>query len=152
MRDAVKADADAIAAVQASATRALRLTYRPSVETLAKAPPLRRWERMLVAVRGARVIGSVRSRPRDGYLHLVALGVLARQRRKGVARALVAGAEAKARRAGLRGLSLYTVRETGNEEVFRKLGFRTVRAEVSRLFESDRHPVLTELFMTLRFR
>ena len=47
-------------------------------------------------------------------------------------------------------LKLYTVKETGNVEVFRRLGFTVAAEREDDLFESDRFEKLTEVEMIMQ--
>jgi GNAT superfamily N-acetyltransferase len=68
-------------------------------------------------------------------------------RPKGVARAPLEHVATIAAKAGTRLLRLSTVAETGNVEVFERLGFRTVSEKEDDLVESDAWEVLTDVTM-----
>ena len=78
----------------------------------------------VVAIVDGTVVGTVRYGVIGDRIHLVRLGVDPKHRRAGVARALVAFVARQAESAGLRALSLYTVRATGNVKIFDRLGFQ----------------------------
>jgi len=64
-----------------------------------------------------------------------------------VLRALVEYLGNLARTEGLRALSLYTVKQTGNVPVFERLGFHSVREEPAKWAVSDCNGELTDVFM-----
>jgi len=61
---------------------------------------------------------------------------------------LIKELERIARKSACETLALYTVRETGNVKIFDRMGFVVKSEEPSRLFESDRYKLLTEVFMS----
>lgn len=127
VRHATPADDEGVARVQDSATATLRTIYRPlpiRMERFAeRAPRLTR----LVVVDGEEIVGTVQYELLGQRLHLINLGVLAERRRAGVARHLVDALVQIATAAGANRLSLYTIRETGNVDVFTRLGFKPMR-------------------------
>ena len=126
VRHATAADTDGVARVQDSATATLRLLYRPLPSRIQRyaerAPRLTR----LVAIDGDDIVGTVEYELLGQRLHLINLGVLAQRRRGGVARHLIDALVQIATAAGANRLSLYTIRETGNVDVFARLGFTVV--------------------------
>jgi ribosomal protein S18 acetylase RimI-like enzyme len=68
-------------------------------------------------------------------------------RRRGVARSLLVDLIQTARAMGALRLSLYTIREAGNVDVFQRLGFRVVDEHIDVYFESARHACLHEAYM-----
>ncbi|HTL32777.1 MAG TPA: GNAT family N-acetyltransferase [Kofleriaceae bacterium] len=142
IRPAVAADEPGIAAVAESALAVLRRIYRPTPAAIARKHEQRKLPR-LVAVAGTEIVGTVEYALAEDRLHLMSLFVLASHRRQGVARALV---DELAKLAGTRPLSLNTVRETGNVAVFERLGFSTVREEVTHDLVGE--SVLHDVYMT----
>lgn len=70
-------------------------------------------------------------------------------RRQGVARALVEALAGLARELGLRALVAGTVKETGNVEIFVRLGFRVVSEKVDVYSVSDAYTTLTDVELRL---
>lgn len=147
IRHAEPRDAEGIADVCASAARVLRPVYRPK-------PSVAKWRaeradrsRRLVACREDRVVGTVEYYFEDGDLCLLGLFVHHDFRRQGVGRQLVAHADQIARAAGVPRVTLWCIRETGNEAVFQRWGFETVHAAETDMFESDRHATLVDVQM-----
>lgn len=104
----------------------------------------------LVAASNGRVVGSVSYRVRGGRLHLFNLVVDAKYRGSGIARALVAGLEPLAARAGAKQITLQTVAELGMEPLFHKLGYQAKSSGREFLFTSDRDRALTTVYMVKR--
>jgi ribosomal protein S18 acetylase RimI-like enzyme len=81
---------------------------------------------------------------------VVVLGVHPDFRRQGVARALLQALDRIGRQQGAKRLHLFTVKETGNVEVFRRLGFAVVAGRADEFSESDRFETLTDVEMAKR--
>lgn len=146
MREATAADAAGIAKVHDSAIATLRRVYRPLPIRIdryaARAPHLRR----LVALDGDEIVGTVEYEVLPGdRLHLINLGVREDQRKRGVARHIVEAAARIAKAADAHLLSLYTIRETGNVQVFERLGFIVVREGAALDYVSEQP--LNEVYM-----
>ena len=137
VRQAVPEDAGGIEVVQASAAAALRRTYRPNAKALANKSRISRNLGRLVALLDDRVVGTAAYYVEGGRLRIVGLGVLEECRQRGVARALVGFLLEFAAEQGLEGIGARTVRETGNVDVFEKLGFRVVSDVKDEYSESD---------------
>ena len=103
----------------------LRSVYRPKESATAADSP----ELGVIAEVDNRIVGTVRYRIEAEKLHLRGLAVEASYRRQGIGRALLAHCSRIAKSEGLRALSLYTIKETGNVSFFERLGFRVVRGE-----------------------
>ncbi len=103
----------------------LRRVYKPKDSAAAASSPGIR----LVAEIDRRIVGTVRYEIEAQKLRIRGLAVKACHRRTGVGRALVEHCSGVAKSAGLRSLSLYTIKETGNVGFFERLGFRIVREE-----------------------
>ena len=147
VRDAAAADRAAIVELERLATEDLRKVYRPTAVALQQRAALDPQLRHLVAVVTGLLVGIVHYKIEDDQLSFLGLAVHPGFRRRGIAAALVAELEAICRRNDCRALTLWTVRETGNVEIFQRLGFAAEFEEPSRLFESDTFPSLSEVFM-----
>ena len=137
-------DAAGIERVKASALATLRKTYRPTQKAISAKETLSADLTQLVAVCDDRVVGKVEYRIEGDRVHFLSLDVHLDSRRQGVARRLLAELDAIGKKSGDTKLSTYTVTQTGNVEIFRRLGFRVVSEEPTDLFESDQHAALTE--------
>lgn len=145
IRHAVPEDAGGIGLVQGSATAALRRTYRPNARALANRSRISRDLQRLVALVDGRVVGTTQYYVERGCLRIVGLGVAEEYRRRGIARALVNFLLGLAADEGLEGIGARTIRETGNVQVFEKLGFRVVSDVKDEYSESDIYPELRDV-------
>lgn len=149
VREPKPEDQEALEAIRSSATNKLRETYRPNQDALRIKEALGNSEECLVAEFDGRLAGTLRYYVGQDKLALLGLGVSENYRRKGIAKVLIQGLVLIARKMELPKLSLWCVKETGNVEIFQKLGFAPVEEKNSELFESDKHDVLTEVRMEL---
>jgi len=129
------------------ATLDLRKVYRPNDTAVQRRKKLGRLVK-LVAVVDGRIVGTAQYQIRNRQLSFLGLGVHPAVRRRGVATAVIKELERIARKSDCETLALYTVRETGNVKIFERMGFVVKSEEPSRLFESDRYKLLTEVFMS----
>jgi N-acetylglutamate synthase-like GNAT family acetyltransferase len=143
IRPATDDDNVAAEAIARRAFDELRRVYRPNGSTTAAGLPMVR----LVAEIGGQIIGTITYAVQSDRLHLRGLAVDAGCRRTGAARELIEYAGDIARTEGLRALSLYTVKQTGNVPVFERLGFHTVREEPATWAVSECGGELTDVFM-----
>jgi ribosomal protein S18 acetylase RimI-like enzyme len=147
VRQAVPEDEAAVKTVDALATATLRETYRPNQAALDNKARLAARLNRLVATSEGRIVGTVRWYRQDECIRILGLGVHPDFRRRGVARELLASLAAMGRREGATHLRLYTVKETGNVDIFTRLGFHVVAEQEDRFSESDKHAKLTEVEM-----
>lgn len=147
IREAIASDADALDAVRASGRATLRETYRPNQQALANKQAISAEQTTLVAEADGRVVGAIEYSVKSDRVHFLSLDVLAEYRRQGVAAQLIEELARISRSAGMTKLSTYTVVQTGNCEIFQRLGFRIVSEEPSPYFESDRFAEITEAYL-----
>ncbi|MHC5039614.1 MAG: GNAT family N-acetyltransferase [Planctomycetota bacterium] len=147
VREAKPEDLKAARAVSALAEADLRRVYRPTAEAIQRkadrSPVLTR----LVALRDGEIVGTVEYEVTEDRVQLLGLDVHPEHRRLGVARALVVRIAERGAEEGARILSLYTIKETGNAEIFERLGFQIVEEAPAQDFESDTFDILTEYRM-----
>lgn len=101
----------------------------------------------LVAVEDGKIIGTVKYRVDRDRLHMIGLAVLPHRRHQGVARCLVDDLYRVASEQHCSVVSLSTIRQTGNVEVFERLGFYVVREQPDSLAESVTGESLTDVYM-----
>lgn len=147
VREAETTDSAGIEIVKASAIATLRETYRPRQKAVDHKQAISATLTQLVAISDGRVIGTVQYVVMGDRLHFLSLDVDSEWRRQGVARRLIAELEESAKSAGALRLSTYTVTQTGNCEIFRRLGFTVVSEEPTDFFESVRYSELTESYL-----
>ena len=143
-------DAAGVRMVEAAATATLRETYRPNQAALANKARLAGRLTRLVATIGGKVVGTLQYHVESGVIGIIGLGVAPEFRRRGVARALLSHLEAMGKKEGATRLHLYAVKHTGNVEVFKRLGFRTVAEREDRFSESDKYETLIDVEMEKR--
>lgn len=140
-------DAAAIKTVDAAATATLRKTYRPNQAALANKARLSTRLKRLVATVDGQIVGTVQYYVEKDSVRVIGLGVHPDFRCQGVAHALLRFLEAAGREGGATRLHLYTVKQTGNVEVFCRLGFIVIAERKDEFSESDTHQFLTDVEM-----
>ncbi|MBW7900757.1 MAG: GNAT family N-acetyltransferase [Rhodocyclaceae bacterium] len=143
-------DTEAVDLITAACTRELRRVYspKPSAEPILRN---RSDSSRIVAVDDAEAIVGVAECIRHASaVYVQGIAVAPTHRRCGVAADLLAYGASLAAGAGCPALELATIKETGNVEIFCRLGFRVIEERVSdRFWSHDERPV-TEV--TLRRR
>jgi N-acetylglutamate synthase-like GNAT family acetyltransferase len=147
VREATDLDAAELKSVSESAIATLRETYRPTAEAIAHRDSIVEALAQLVGVIDGKVVGSVEYHVEDDRVRFLSLFVHEDYRHRGVGRSLVDELEQVGKRRGLRCLSAYTVTQTGNPEVFQRMGFDVVSEEPADIYESERFESLTEVYM-----
>lgn len=142
-------DQEEIQCLSAAATASLRQTYRPKKKAIENKARMSSSLQRLVAIVDGRVVGTVQYYMENRSVCLLGLGVHADYRQKGVARCLIRYLEKIGKRESATQLKLHTVKETGNVDIFRRLGFTVVAEREEDLFESDRFDKLTEVELTM---
>jgi len=147
MRPAEPADAAAVQTVDAAATVTLRETYRPNQAARANKARLAAGLKRLVATIDGHVVGTVRYYVENHKVRVIGLGVHPDLRSRGVARKLMRFLESAGKDEKAYCLHLFTVKQTGNVEVFSRLGFRVIAERKDEFSESDTHHTLTDVEM-----
>ncbi|MCH8543366.1 MAG: GNAT family N-acetyltransferase [Alcanivorax sp.] len=122
VRDARSDDHAALQALRQEVTNALRRIYLPKEEVSGLRRVMPRFD-TLVAIVDGELIGTLEYTLAHEAVYLQGLGVAEAWQGQGVARRLVDAAAALADRYPLPRLELCTIRETGNVQVFERLGF-----------------------------
>lgn len=143
-------DLASIQEVDAAARASLREIYRPSREALINKSRMGPHLRRLVAIIDGRVVGTVQYHVDGHSLGVVGLGVHPDVRRRGAARSLVRWLREIALNERADRLHLYTVKETGNVEIFEGLGFTVISEREDEFSESDRFDKLIAVEMEMR--
>lgn len=147
VRVATPTDAEAVSEISALAITLLRKTYRPTQAALVSQstcpPPYTR----LVILLHDRVVGTVRYTLEADRIHLIGLFVHPQFQQQGIARQLIQALTEIGQQRNVRCLSLHTVKETGNADIFEKLGFATIREQADQQSESDLYAQLTDVYM-----
>ncbi len=99
----------------------------------------------LVAVENGTPIGTAEFKVADSRAHVIGLAVHPDWRRRGIARRLLEAIVNTGRSAGATKLSLYSIVQTGNLEIFEKLGFCVVHESAAENLIGDQP--LTEAYL-----
>ena len=147
VRDATAADEPAAREISRRAFAELRAVYVPTAG-LAEAARQEsgRYARLVAEVDGA-IAGTLTWAVEGDRVHVRALAVAHAHRRHGVARALVERCAAHGRDRGLRAVSAYAIRETGNVAVFERLGFAVVREQMTATATTPEGRPVTEVYL-----
>ena len=94
-------------------------------------------------------VGTVRIKVVNDRLHLIGLGVIEDFRNLGIGKAIIQYSKKLASEKNLKYLSLYTIKETGNIDLFKKFGFKLVHQEKTDAFIGVSCDVLHEVYMEL---
>ena len=147
IRKSNKRDVNSIELLSSAANESLRKIYRPTKQTLAKKDKLLSNTTRLVATVDNIIVGTVLYKLKEECIHLIGLSVLPEFQKTGVATKLVNETERIGRRNDLKYISLYTIKQTNNVQIFNKLGFKSVSEEADKLCESDIYDKLTVVHM-----
>ncbi|MBP85705.1 MAG: hypothetical protein CMJ64_03155 [Planctomycetaceae bacterium] len=147
IRIAVESDVPALESVARSAIATLRKIYRPTAKAIARKRTIVPELQQLVAVLDGQVVGSVEYRIKGDRVHFLSLFVHEDYRRQGIGKELLAELEGVGRWLGAQRLSACTVKETGNPEIFRHMGFIVLSEEPTDLYQSDKFDRLHESYM-----
>lgn len=136
-----------IQAVDAAATATLRQTYRPNQRALINKVRLDTHLRRIVATIEDRVVGTVRYSVDNQSVRVIGLGIHPDFRRQGIARELLRSLEEIGKGERAIRLHLHTVKQTGNVDVFKRLGFTVIAEREDEFAESDRYQKLIDVEM-----
>ncbi len=147
IRIAQSSDLDMARSLTRESFQSVRGVYRPRPKSIRNPNSHAIDETKLIASLDNQDVGTATLIVRGDVLCVVGLGVLTPFRGRGVARQLLHRASAEARAQGCTTVRLQTIRQTGNEVIFQKLGFHWVHEETARWCVSDRFDVLHEVTM-----
>jgi nickel-dependent lactate racemase/N-acetylglutamate synthase-like GNAT family acetyltransferase len=148
VREAEAADHVAIHEVSGLAVQALRRIYQPTGSP-SDQPRVALAGRLVAEIDGE-IVGTVGYRLGNDLLHIIGLMVHPDHWRQGVARRLIESLLQIAGTNGLRSLSLFTVKETGNVPIFERLGFKVITECEAADLQSVSGAALTEAYMEMR--
>lgn len=131
VREPELSDAEALKEVKALAVAPLRQIYRPAQAGFAERAAKDHRRRPFVCEHEGRVVATVEIEDRRDTYHLVGPLVHPDFQRQGIARLLIDYIAEIAREQGKQALSLNTVKQTGNVEIFSRLGFQVVSESVA---------------------
>jgi predicted GNAT family acetyltransferase len=140
-------DAESVREVNAASVATLRKVYRPSQAALTRKSKRKKLRTSLVCVSQGKIVATVDYEKDDDTLHVMGPMVLPAYRRKGIARFIMDHLAEIAMQSGKRALSLNTIKQTGNVEIFTKLGFCPHRESPSEWTESVSGEDLVDVYM-----
>ena len=140
-------DSRGIASLQEMAFASVRHVYRPKQGAKPDSHANEHGVVKIVALHRDSLVGSITAIPERSHLRLSTLAVRPNHRRRGVARLLIAHAERLAVTDGCSTMILNTIRETGNADVFTRLGFVITNETVADWCTSESFAVLHDLTM-----
>jgi len=132
-----------------SAVATLRETYRPTQRAIDSKAQRNLSCQRLVATTNDRVVGTVQYYHDNQCVSVIGLDVHTDYRKKGVARRLIHHIKKIGTKEDANILKLHTIKETGNVEVFKRLGFKVALEQIDVLFESDKFEKLTDVEMIM---
>lgn len=148
VREFLSSDTEPVNFIMSSCTQELRKVYAPKPTTTLVSQTQANPSRIVAVNPKGTVIGVAECFYRAPVLYVQGIAVAPTYRRHGVATDLLAHCNSLAAEAGLNALEIATIKETGNAEIFYRLGFFVVDERVSdRFWRHDKQPV-TEI--TLR--
>jgi N-acetylglutamate synthase-like GNAT family acetyltransferase len=147
IRESVIQDEPAIKEVSSLAIASLRKVYRPTKEAIARKANTAKQRTCLVCVYENKVVGVVEYEKAESMLHIIGLSVYPSHQRKGIAGLFINYLGQIARKLGASGLSLYTIKQTGNVEIFSKLGFQVIKESPAQWVKSVTGDDLIDVYM-----
>ena len=131
-------------AIAKAAFSELRSVYSPTKTAIANKQDSTAY---VVAKMGQTVVGTLQYFDEGDRIYVFDVAVDANYRRQGIARRLIDFVSDTARNLGHKIVSTRTIRETGNVEIFEKLGFHVVKEETAKWCVSDRYPTLHDVYL-----
>lgn len=147
LRLATPADLTAAEDVSKRAYLRLRDVYRPTAAATVRRDQGRQDYERLVGECNGRIVATLEYRSSSDSLHVRGLAVDPDDQGRGVGSVMIDEVVHVAHSMGLSTISLFTVRETGNVELFEHLGLRVVSEQVATWCKSDRYAHLHEVRM-----
>lgn len=150
IREANHNDKEALERIQLAANVTLRKTYRPIAgkESLIPATPVDL--KFVVALVDNNIAGACGYAVDGDIMWTERMGILDEYRRHGVARAIFSYLSNVAMKQGASRIRGHIVVQTGNVNIWRKMGFEVIRESPSLAYESDVFSELSEAIVELR--
>lgn len=143
VRTFLASDAEPVNIIVASCTRELRKVYVPKPDAENIFQNQQHSSRIVAMDYTETIVGVAECIGRASALYVQGIAVAPKHRRRGVATDLLAHSASLALDAGLSALEIATIKETGNVEIFCRLGFLVIEERVSERFWShDEQPVI----------
>jgi ribosomal protein S18 acetylase RimI-like enzyme len=143
-------DEKELAIIDRQATDLLRQTYRPTQAGYANKSRISRNLKRLVAVVEGKCVGTTQYYIEVGIIRISGLAVHAAYRRRGVAHGLISHVVDLAIKQSCRAVRLSTIKETGNDSIFERLGFEIIGENMDALCEGVNGQKVTDIEMEHR--
>ncbi len=134
-------------AIAKAAFSELRSVYSPTPTAISNQPKSTAY---VVAKMGQTVVGTLQYFDEGNRIYVFDLAVDTQYRHQGIARQLIDSTCEIARSLGYKTVSTRTIRETGNVEIFERLGFGVVKEETAKWCVSDRYKILHDAYLERR--
>ena len=131
-------------AIAKAAFSELRSVYSPTQTAITNQPKSTAY---VVVKMGQTVVGTSQYFDEGDRIYLFDVAVDANHRRQGIARRLIDFVSDIARSLGYKIVSARTIRETGNVEIFERLGFSVVKEKIAEWCVSDKYPTLHDVYL-----
>ena len=131
-------------AIAKAAFSELRSVYSPTQAAIANQPKSTAY---VVAKIGQTVVGTLQYFDEGDRIYVFDVAVDMQYRRQGIARNLIDFVSDIACTLAHGIVATRTIKETGNLEVFEKLGFSVVKEETAKWCVSDRYPTLHDVYL-----
>lgn len=146
VRAYITTDAESVQIIMASCTGELREIYAPIPQAeIVSANHSSPNSRVVAVDHTETVVGVAECIVRPTALYVQGVAVAPTHRRRGVATALLGYIAKLAIDLGLPALQVATIKETGNVEVFKRLGFTVIEEQISERFRGKHGPPVTEV-------
>ena len=147
IREKAVTDKHRVAEIIDLATADLRRVYRRATNTGTPGVNAEITPITLVAVEASLIVGVVDYCIEPDSLYIRCLAIHPQYRRRGIARALIQAIEEIANREGKLKLTLSTIKETGNPQIFTRLGFTVFKDILTETFEGVNGQAVTKTDM-----
>lgn len=146
VRAFIATDAESVQLIMTSCTSELRAIYAPKPQAeIVSADHSSPNSRVVAVDHADTVIGVAECIAHPLALYVQGIAVAPTHRRRGVARALLCYIATLAVDLGLPSLQVATIKETGNVEVFKRLGFAVIEERTSERFLGQHGQPVTEV-------
>jgi len=150
IRQTLPEDTDDLQVILNHEFRFLRSVYRPTKAGHTDKSSISRDLTRLVAILRETVAGTIQYYIDNDFMRITGLAVYEVYRRQGIARALVNHVFELAQEKGCLSVRLSTIKETGNVDIFQKLGFEVIGENTDKLCEGINGEKVTDVEMERR--
>ena len=150
IREFRKEDSEDLLIIEDQMNQFLRKIYRPTETGRENRSRIATELKRIVAIFEGKVVGTARYYFDENFLRILGLGVHEDYRLKGIARSITYHIRELANTKRCIALRLFAVKETGNVQIFERIGFRIVSEHQDGLLEGLNGERVTDIEMELR--